>query len=145
MYVVANDVRGGAKFSDGKADSFDEGTKMWCSGYSKCQKSPKKSLFTWRRASMLRREGYSPSLAPPMIDVGTGGHLPPLFHKVYIQVSLFSLHSVFFAGEGAPKRTSPHFLNAFYVPGCSSYKNSSTFSFHKKINVYESLGSVKYV
>ena len=38
------------------ADSSDEGAKRWFSGYYKCQKSPKKSLFTFRRgASMLRR------------------------------------------------------------------------------------------
>ena len=31
------------------ADSSDEGAKIWFSGCSKCQKSPKKSLFTFRR------------------------------------------------------------------------------------------------
>ena len=28
-------------FSDGGADSSDEGAKIWFSGYNKCQKSPK--------------------------------------------------------------------------------------------------------
>ena len=38
------------------ADSSDEGAKIWFLGYYKYQKSPKKSLFTFRRgASMLRR------------------------------------------------------------------------------------------
>ena len=31
------------------ADSFDEGAKIWFSGYYQCQKSPKKLLFTFRR------------------------------------------------------------------------------------------------
>ena len=31
------------------ADSSDEGAKIWFSEYYKCQKSPKKSLFTFRR------------------------------------------------------------------------------------------------
>ena len=31
------------------ADSSDEGAKIWISGYYKCQKSPKKSRFTFRR------------------------------------------------------------------------------------------------
>ena len=45
------------------ADSSDEGAKIWFSGYYKCQKSPKKSLFTFRRgASMLRRGATAPSL-----------------------------------------------------------------------------------
>ena len=35
-------------------ESSDEGAKIWFSGYCKCQKSPKKWLFTFRRgASML--------------------------------------------------------------------------------------------
>ena len=43
------------------AESYDEGAKIWFSGYYKCQKSPKKSLFVFRRGtSMLRRGGYSP-------------------------------------------------------------------------------------
>ena len=29
------------EFSDGGADSSDEGAKIWFSGYYKCQKSPK--------------------------------------------------------------------------------------------------------
>ena len=44
------------KFSGGGTDSSDEGAKIWYSGYYKCQKSPKKSLFTFRQgASILRR------------------------------------------------------------------------------------------
>ena len=43
------------ELSDGGADSYYEGAKIWLSGYYKCQKSPKKLLFTFRRgASMLR-------------------------------------------------------------------------------------------
>ena len=34
------------------ADSSDEGAKIWFSGYYKCQKSPKKSLFTFRRGAI---------------------------------------------------------------------------------------------
>ena len=29
------------------AESSDEGAKIWLSGYYKCQRSPKKSLFTF--------------------------------------------------------------------------------------------------
>ena len=47
------------------ADSSDEGAKIWLLGYYKCQKSPKKSCFTFRRgASMLRRGDYSPLALP---------------------------------------------------------------------------------
>ena len=47
------------------ADSSDEGAKMWLSGYCKCQKFPKNSLFTFRRgAGMVRRGGYSPLALP---------------------------------------------------------------------------------
>ena len=35
------------EFSDGGADSSDEGAKIWFSGCYKCQKSPKKLLFTF--------------------------------------------------------------------------------------------------
>ena len=39
-----------------EADSSDEGAKIWFLGYYKCQKSPKKSPFSFQRgASMLRR------------------------------------------------------------------------------------------
>ena len=42
------------------ADSSNEGAKIWFSGYYKSQKSPKESLFTFRRgASMLRRGLYN--------------------------------------------------------------------------------------
>ena len=37
------------EFSDGGADSSDEGAKIWFSGYHKYQKVPIKSLFTFRR------------------------------------------------------------------------------------------------
>ena len=44
------------EFSDDVADSSDERAKIWFSGYHKCQKTQKKSLFTFGRgASMLRR------------------------------------------------------------------------------------------
>ena len=47
------------------AESSDEGAKIWFSGYYKCQKSPKKSLFTFQReASMLRRGAIAPSPSP---------------------------------------------------------------------------------
>ena len=37
------------------------GAKIWFSGYYKCQKSPKKLLFTFRRGtSMLRQRGNIP-------------------------------------------------------------------------------------
>ena len=37
------------EFSDGGVDSSDEGAKIWFLRYCKCQKSPKKSCFTFRR------------------------------------------------------------------------------------------------
>ena len=43
------------EFSDGEANFSDKGAKIWLSEYYKCQKSPTKSLFTFRLgASMLR-------------------------------------------------------------------------------------------
>ena len=45
------------EFSDGRADSSDEGATIWFSGYYKCQKSPEKSLFTFRRGASLLRWG----------------------------------------------------------------------------------------
>ena len=60
------------------ADSSDEGAKIWFLRHYKCQRSPKKSLFTFRLgASMLRRGDYSPLALPwrhPWVDsdVGTG-------------------------------------------------------------------------
>ena len=36
------------EFSDGGADSSDEEAKIWFSGHYKCQKSPKKSFFTFQ-------------------------------------------------------------------------------------------------
>ena len=50
-------TRGGARnFPMEGADSSEEGAKIWFSGYYKCQKSPKNSLFIFRQgASMLRR------------------------------------------------------------------------------------------
>ena len=50
--------RGGARnFPTGVADSSDEGAKIWFSGYFKCQKSPKKSLFTFRLGASMPRRG----------------------------------------------------------------------------------------
>ena len=50
------------------ANSSDEGAKIWLSGYYKCKKSPKKSLFTFRRgASMLRRGAVAPYPSPGAI------------------------------------------------------------------------------
>ena len=40
------------EFSDGGADSSDEGGKIWFSGYYKRQKSPKKLLSTFRRGTI---------------------------------------------------------------------------------------------
>ena len=51
------------------ADSSHEGAKLWFSGYYKCQRSPKKSLFTLRRVANLLRRGAiapSPPLGPPL-------------------------------------------------------------------------------
>ena len=42
-----------------------------------------------------------------------------LFTKFVCKVPLFSLHSVLFAREGAPKYMCPHFLNASYSPALS--------------------------
>ena len=39
------------------ADASDEGAKIWFSGYYRCQKSPKKLLFTFRRGASLIRRG----------------------------------------------------------------------------------------
>ena len=40
-----NDAQGWRQeFSDGGADSFDEGAKIWFSEYYKCQKYPKNSF-----------------------------------------------------------------------------------------------------
>ena len=36
------------------ADSSDEGAKIWFSGCYKCQKSPKKLLFTFRRGAIVK-------------------------------------------------------------------------------------------
>ena len=57
MYIfTTHELRGGVRNFPMGAYSSDEGAKIWFSGYYKCQKSPKKSLFTFRRgASMLRR------------------------------------------------------------------------------------------
>ena len=55
------EIRGGARIFRQGADSSDEGAKIWFSGYYKCQKSPKKSLFTFRRgASMLQLGAIAP-------------------------------------------------------------------------------------
>ena len=35
------------EFSDGRAESSDEGANIWFSGYYECQESPKKSLFAF--------------------------------------------------------------------------------------------------
>ena len=52
---------GGARNFPTGAEPSDEGAKMWFSGYYKCQKSTKKSLFTFRRGtSMLRRGAIAP-------------------------------------------------------------------------------------
>ena len=40
-------TQGGARNFPTGADSSDEGTTIWFSGYYKCQKSPKKSPFTF--------------------------------------------------------------------------------------------------
>ena len=54
------------EFSERGADSSNEGAKIWLSGYYKGQKSPKKSLFTFRQgASMLRRGAIVPPGATP--------------------------------------------------------------------------------
>ena len=53
------------EFSDGGVDSSDEGAKIWFSGYYKCQKSSKKSLFTFRRGASMLRRGLQPPLALP--------------------------------------------------------------------------------
>ena len=54
-FMVLTSVVAPAIFRRG-AGSSDEGAKIWFSRYYKCQKSPKKSLFFFRRgASMLRR------------------------------------------------------------------------------------------
>ena len=64
--------RGGARNFPTGGDSFDEGAKIWFSGYYKCQKSPKKLLSPSDEvASMLRQGGYTPS--PPLV--------PPLDHS----------------------------------------------------------------
>ena len=62
--------RGGPRNFRTRADSSDEGAKIWPLGYYKCQNSMKKSCFTFRRgASMLRRGAIPPSppLAPPLL------------------------------------------------------------------------------
>ena len=41
--------RGGTRNFPMGAESSDEGAKIWFSGYYKCQKSPTKSLFTFRQ------------------------------------------------------------------------------------------------
>ena len=47
-------------FSD-PPDSSNNGAKIWCSGYHKCQKSLKKSLFTFQwGASMPQRGAIAP-------------------------------------------------------------------------------------
>ena len=54
-YEMANSQswggRGGTRNFPTGADSSDEGAKICTSGYYKCQKSPKKSRFTFRRGS----------------------------------------------------------------------------------------------
>ena len=53
------------EFSDEMLTLPASGAKIWFSGSFKCQKSPKKSLFTFRLGgSMLRRGGYSPLALP---------------------------------------------------------------------------------
>ena len=47
------------------ADSSDEGAKIWFSGYYKCQKSPKKLLFTFRRGLACSDGGGYHLLALP--------------------------------------------------------------------------------
>ena len=50
-------------------DSSDEGTKIWCLRYYKCQKSQKKSPFTFRRgASMLRRGAIALPWRHPLVQ-----------------------------------------------------------------------------
>ena len=55
------------------------------------------------------------------MNVGTlgtqGARALPLFHKFVLKVPLFSLYSALSASKGAAEFLSPHFLNAFYVPG----------------------------
>ena len=51
------------------ADSSDEAAKIWFSGYYKCQKFPKKALFTFQRGVACSDGGLyppSPPLAPPL-------------------------------------------------------------------------------
>ena len=45
-------IRGAARDFPTGADSSDEGVKIWFSGYNECQKSPTKSLFTFRRGAI---------------------------------------------------------------------------------------------
>ena len=49
--------RGGARNFPTGAESSDEGAKIWFSGYHKCQKYPKKLLFTFQRGLACSDEG----------------------------------------------------------------------------------------
>ena len=48
------------------ADSSDEGAKIRLSGYCKCQKSPTKELFTFRRGVACSDRGATAPSSPPL-------------------------------------------------------------------------------
>ena len=68
LYMKVEGVQGschqGSRNFPTGADSSNEGAKIWFSGYYKCQKSPKKSPFTFRRGLACSDGGYIPLALP---------------------------------------------------------------------------------